>query len=270
MFVIEFLLVINIAILVGTPLQTLQREEDKSGIDIMVNIDGSLSMEDTDIKPTRFEGAKQAVIDFIGSLKSDRVGVNLFSAIPFPISPVTSSYDFVINAIKKYTLDDATALFSGDNEGTGIGNAIYFCTDRFKQLKVPTKIVLLLTDGDNSVGQDPLEAAKYALANGVKVYAIFISDLNVPNSTIYGYVQSPKAETLANLNAIVSITGGKAYQIVDASSIKNVINDLSQLEKINVKSSVNAVKYSEPMTYLYSLTGLFTLYLFVSILKKNA
>ena len=269
-FVIELALIINIAILMGTPLQTLKREEEANGIDIMVNIDASLSMEDTDIKPTRFEAAKQALVDFIKGSTNDRIGVNLFSGIPLPIAPVTTSYDYIINSIQKYTLEDAVDLFGYDNDGTGIGNAIYFCTERFKQIKAPTKIVLLLTDGDNSVGQDPVMAAQYALANGVRVYGIFISDIDVLNSDEYGYIQSPKDETLSNLNNIVSITGGKAYQIKDANSIKNVLDDLSRLERNKLLNTVNDIKYSEPMPYLYSLVAFFVTYLFLSIFKKNA
>ena len=155
LFILRLIAIVLIIIALARP-QTQSVSEDslkREGIDIMIAMDVSSSMLAEDFKPNRLDAAKELAIDFIKRRKNDRIGLVTYASESFTQCPLTTDHDILINmmkGIKTGLLTDGTAI------GLGIGN----CVNRLKDSKAKSKIIILLTDGENNSGAiDPITAA---------------------------------------------------------------------------------------------------------------
>lgn len=206
------------------------------GIDIILALDISTSMDISDLAPTRLEAAKSAMGKFIGNRHSDRIGLVVFAGTSLTRVPLTLDYDVLKSFIKP--------LKSGILEdGTAIGMAIANGVNRLAGSKAKSKIIILLTDGVNNRGLiDPETATELAVAKNIKVYTIgvgkpgiFYQDVDDPR---FGRrkvaVRSEIDEEL--LRKIARKTGAQYYAARNERELANIYEEIDALEKSDVKS----------------------------------
>ena len=141
------------------------------GIDIMLAIDISTSMLTQDLNPNRIEAAKNVAAAFIADRPNDNIGLTVFAGEAFTQCPLTTDHASLLNLLKNVRPDlAATGLIS---DGTAIGMGLANAISRLKDSKAKSKVVILLTDGANNMGDiSPLTAAQIAKSLGIRVYTI--------------------------------------------------------------------------------------------------
>lgn len=223
--------------------QNQDQHAEGEGIDIVLCIDVSGSMTAQDFTPNRLSVAKNVAIDFVNRRLTDRIGVVIFSGESFTQCPLTTDHNVVIAAIENIhngLLEDGTAI------GSGLATSV----DRIRNSSSKTKVVLLLTDGENNGGLiDPKTAKEIAKAFGVKVYTIGMATEGYapqPENTGLGVViQSHKISIDENLlREIAFETGGKYFRAMDNESIKSVYKEIDGLEKTKIEI-VKTIRYHD-------------------------
>jgi Ca-activated chloride channel family protein len=226
-----------------------QTERTVSGIDIMMVMDVSASMNIEDLGDrARLDVAKDTMERFIKGRSDDRIGFVEFSGEPLTLAPPTLDYGLVLKAIR----DVETGILK---DGTGIGDGLSLAVSRLRNSKAKSRVVILLTDGDNNVGQvDPATAGELAAGYGIRVYTIAIGRegrVRMPirrkgvfGNTITTYQWFDNALNPELLQHIAKITAGKFYRVTDASALDEVFQEINQLEKSEIKSN-EKVKYDE-------------------------
>lgn len=219
-----------------------------NGSDIIIALDISSSMEALDFKPiNRLEAAKKIAIDFVSNIKYDRVGVVLFSGLAFTQSPLTNDMVSVANLIGAAS----PALSSVD--GTAIGSAIATACNRLKESEAKSKVIILITDGANNIGEiDPITAAEIAQTLGIKIYTIGAGAKDgayhqvMDNATGKMKLVKVAEEELdeENLTKIADITDGQYFRATDTDSLKVIMKKIGEMEKTKV-SSVKFTSYKD-------------------------
>lgn len=212
------------------------REINTEGIDIMLALDISSSMKAEDFKPhNRLYAAKQVIREFVGNRTSDRIGLVVFSRQSFTQCPLTIDYDVLLNYLDE-------VKFGMIEDGTAIGLAIGNCVNRLKESKAKSKIVILLTDGVNNAGEiDPLTASRAAEALGIKIYTIGAGKpgkaLYPVDDPVFGrrYVSQENQIDEKTLKEVASITGGKYFRAKTSTGLKQIYNDIGEMEKTKVE-----------------------------------
>ena len=257
--------IILIILSVSRPQKSNERIERWSeGIDIMLVIDISESMQIEDFTPNRLESAKSVAKDFINGRFQDRIGLVVFSGESYSRCPLTTDYILLNKYIEEINLD----LIS--TRGTAIGSAIAIATNRMRESKSKTKILILLSDGDNTAGNiDPLTASEIAKAYGIKIYSIAIGkNGKVPFGKDYfgrpRYVENSLDEK--NLRDIAKTTEGKFYRASDNKSLENIFKEIDTFEKSEIKENryKNTIDY-----YQYYLLWGIILFLTYLLLKST-
>jgi len=262
---IFILSIIYIIISLARPQKSNEKVEKWSeGIDIMLVIDISESMQIEDFKPNRLESAKGVAKEFINGRFQDRIGLVVFSGESYSRCPLTTDYIL----LNKYVDEISFDLIS--SRGTAIGSAIAIATNRMRESKSKSKVLILLSDGDNTAGNiDPVTAAQIAKAYGIKIYSIAIGkNGKVPFGKDYfgrtRYVENSLDEK--NLREIATITNGKFYRASNNSSLENIFKVIDEFEKTEIKENryKNTVDY-----YQYYLLWSIILFLFFILLKST-
>ncbi len=231
------------------------------GIDIMLVVDISESMQIEDFSPNRLESAKNVAKKFIDGRFQDRIGLVVFSGESYSRCPLTSDYTL----LKKYIDEINFDLIS--TRGTAIGSAIAIATNRMRESKSKTKILILLSDGDNTAGNiDPKTASEIAKAYGIKIYSIAIGkNGKVPFGKDYfgrpRYVENSLDEK--NLRDIAKTTEGKFYRASNNTSLENIFSEIDEFEKSEIKEN----RYKNTVDYYqyYLLWGIIFILLFIFI-----
>lgn len=210
-------------------------EEDyKNGIDIVIALDISASMLARDFLPNRLEAAKQVAKEFIDGRRGDRIGLVVYEGEAYTACPATLDYSILKNQIDQLQsglLEPGTAI------GTGLGTAV----TRLRNDSLPSKVIILLTDGVSLQGEiTPEEAAKLAKAKNVKVYTIGVGSRGMapsPDFTPFGvrYVNMPVEIDEMTLMNIAKITGGKYFRATDEESLRSIYSEIDRLEKRKIK-----------------------------------
>lgn len=210
-----------------------------SGIDIVVALDlsGSMAAEDFQVgghRLNRLAIAKDVLKEFITQRPNDRVGLVAFAGRPYVAAPLTLDHDFLFQNIDRLNLGSI-------EDGTAIGAAITAGLNRLRELKSKSKIMILMTDGQNTVSKvPPLTAAEAAQALGVKVYTIGVGTRGTAPfpQTAFGmktYVQVPVDIDEETLTEIAKRTGGKYYRADNSEKFKKIYAEIDQLEKTEVE-----------------------------------
>lgn len=226
-----------------------QNERIVSGVDIMMVMDVSASMniEDLEERP-RFDVAKDTMERFIKGRQNDRIGFVIFSGEPFTAAPLTLDYSLVLKALRE-------ARSGILKDGTGIGDGLALAVSRLKDSKAKSRVIVLLTDGDNNVGQvDPATAGELAAGYGIRVYTIAIGRegrvkmpirrTGVFGNTITTYQYFDNALNPELLEHIAKSTSGKFFRVTEDGALDGVFQEINRLEKSEVKSN-EKVRYEE-------------------------
>ncbi len=199
------------------------------GIDIMLLLDTSGSMETEDFKPNRLEVAKKTALEFIAGRSYDRIGMVVFAEDAFSYAPLTLDYNLLKQQINSITSNIMP------KEGTAVGSAISVGINRLKESSTPSKVMILMTDGASNRGQiDPITAAGLAKRHKIKIYTIGIGKPEFQQQTPFG-VQTVKSDCdEPSLQKIAEMTDGKFFRSTDESSLKTIFNNISAMEKVEV------------------------------------
>ena len=243
-FVLRLISIILIIIALARP-QTRNEEQnvEGEGLDIVLCIDVSGSMTAQDFTPNRLEAAKRVATDFINKRLTDRIGIVIFAGESFTQCPLTTDHAVLLSAvsgIRNGILEDGTAI------GNGLGTAV----DRLRTSKSKSKVIILLTDGENNGGLiDPRTAKEIAKAFGIKVYTIGVGTegyaqqpVQTPLGIVYQNMKVSIDEKL--LIEIANETGGKYFRAKDNTSLANIYNGIDTLEKSKVFIT-HITRYSE-------------------------
>jgi Ca-activated chloride channel family protein len=216
--------------------KTDEQQAEGEGVDIVLCIDVSGSMTAQDFTPNRMEAAKKVAQDFIDSRLTDRIAIVIFSGESFTQCPLTTDRAVLKSAV----MNIRNGLLE---DGTAIGDGLATSVDRLRSSKTKSKVVILLTDGENNGGLiGPTNAKEIAKAFGIKVYTIGVGTEGYapfPVRTPLGVVMQQQKVTIDEklLKEIAIETGGKYFRAKDNASLAKIYKDIDGLEKSKVEIS---------------------------------
>lgn len=239
--------ILAVACLVAALARPQIRNEEQvvngEGIDIVLCLDISGSMLAQDFTPNRMEAAKNVAADFIDNRPADRIGLVIFSGESFTMCPLTTDRQVLksqLSNVQSGLLEDGTAI------GSGLATGV----DRLRASQSKSKVIILLTDGENNGGLiDPNTAKEIAKSVGVRVYTVGVGTEGfapVPVQTAGGIVMQKEKVNIDEklLTQIATETGGRYFRARDNESLRNIYADIDKLEKSRVE--IMALKrYSE-------------------------
>ncbi len=208
-----------------------------SGVDIVVALDmsGSMISEDFTVRGqpvNRFNMARAVLQGFIDKRPNDRIGLVVFATQPFIATPLTLDHDFLTQNLDRLKIGDI------DENRTAIGSALSTAVNRLREVKSKSKIVILMTDGQNNSGKiDPLTAAEAAEALAVKVYTIGVGTRGMAPMPVFfggqrvGQRMEPVDIDEDTLQKIADRTGGKYYRADNAARFQAIYAEIDKLEK---------------------------------------
>ncbi|MDE3248874.1 MAG: VWA domain-containing protein [Bacteroidota bacterium] len=239
--------------------QTRNDEElvNGEGVDIVLSIDVSGSMLAQDFSPNRMEAAKEVAANFVANRPTDRIAVVIFSGESFTLCPLTTDQQVLKTQI--YNIQSGLL-----EDGTAIGSGLATSVDRLRASKSKSKVVILLTDGENNGGQiPPLTAKELARATGVKVYTIGVGTegyAQTPMQTQSGAVVMQREKVNIDeklLTQIANETGGKYFRAKDNESLKNIYAEIDKLEKSKIE--ITALRRYSEKFFPFAILALFFL-----------
>jgi Ca-activated chloride channel family protein len=246
--------------------ETVHRTE---GVDIVLTIDASFSMlaEDFKIKgqaTNRFDVVKNVVKEFIEQRTSDRIGLVIFGAQAYTVSPLTTDYAWL------FTNLDRIKLGMIDGNATAIGSAVASSVGRLKDSEAKSRIIILLTDGESNAGKvSPVEAAAVARSLGIKIYTIGAGTDGFARTPVgqdpWGrmvYQQQKVTIDEETLRNVAEDTGGKYFRATDTQSLRDIYKEIDSLEKTKIEE-YGYMEYQELFGYFLTaalwLVGLETI-----------
>jgi Ca-activated chloride channel homolog len=262
---ILFLLILALA---GPRWGLEQTTRQLSGIDMMLTLDVSLSMLADDMaEESRLEVAKRVLTRFVEARTHDRMGLVIFSGEALTLSPLTVDSSVLYRALKQSRVGKL-------NDGTAIGDALALSVRRLQQSSARSKVVILLTDGDNNQGRiQPAMAGELAQGFGIKVYTILIGKEGPIRLPIHQYDAAGKIvgttyirmQNSLNPQLLMQLseqTGGKFFRVTETRALEHVFQEIDQLEKYEFEEKVDT-RYEEyygiPLGLAVLLLALFEL-----------
>ena len=251
LFLRVLVLALLVAALAGPRFANDHTETEASGVDIMLVLDLSWSMMALDMgapseRVSRFDIASDVLEDFVRKRPSDRLGLIVFSAVPYLASPLTLNHDWMVENLRRLHVGLLRDL------GTAIGDATAAGAKRLKSIKdSKSRIIILLTDGDNNKGEiDPVPAAQLSAALGVKVYTIGIGveqpcqlplfdpstgklQLDPAGNVIPAMTLQPANYSV--LSKMSALSNAKSYRATNRRELQRIYNEIDRLEKTEVK-----------------------------------
>ena len=256
--------------------QTSNSWKNKSveGIDIMLAMDVSTSMLAEDLKPNRIEAAKAVASEFIIGRPNDNIGLSIFAGEAFTQCPMTTDHGSLLNLLQNVRTDIAARGLISD--GTAIGMGLANAVTRLKGSKAKSKVVILLTDGSNNMGDiSPMTAAEIAQSLGIRVYTIGVGTNKVapypmPVAGGVQYVNMPVEIDTKMLAEIAAATDGDFYRATNTSELKNIYKEIDRLEKskLNVKKFSKRYEAYQPFALAAALTLLLEILLRITVFRR--
>lgn len=240
------------------------REKQSEGIDIILAMDVSSSMTEADLPPSRLVVARRVAQAFVDGRKNDRIGLVVFAGEAFSLCPLTTDYAL----IKQYLNDMNDRMIPAS--GTAIGDALARCINRMResatasadstrQKSTPSKVIILLSDGDNTAGNlDPVMAARLAKAFGIRIYTIAVGRA-VPSETQATTVDEGILKTIA------SIGNGSFFRATDAGRLRAIFTEINRLEKSPIRLRMYEDVQDYYRIYLYWGISMLLVALFLKI-----
>jgi Ca-activated chloride channel family protein len=235
--------------------QMFQQPSQNLGIDLMMALDISTSMLARDLKPNRLEALKEVATDFVAQRAMDRLGLVIYAGEAYSPVPLTTDQSLLsqqISALHHEMLEGGTAI------GMGLSTAV----NRLVESTAKSKVIILLTDGENNGGMvDPVQAAELAASLGIKVYTIGLGTNGMASTPVMkdprgNLIYQPRPVTIDEelLQRIASITGGQYFRATDNESLVQIYDSIDQLEK----SEIEGFEF-------YRYTEHFSIFLYLSL-----
>ncbi|OGX85827.1 VWA domain-containing protein [Hymenobacter glacialis] len=242
------------------PQRTDERvEQSGRGIDIVLALDVSGSMEIEDLRPNRLAAAKRIAADFLRGRAGDRLALVAFAGDAYSLAPLTTDYDLLQEQLASLRFGMIKL------DGTAIGSALGVATNRLRESTARSKVCILLSDGESNAGSlDPVLAAKLAHAYGIRIYTIGLGqDGFVP----YGkneqgetrYVDTRLDET--TMRELAAAAEGQFFRATDTAGLREVFNQINRLEKSEIKQTRYRNTKDFYLPYLWLSIGLWLLWL---------
>lgn len=211
---------------------------DAEGVAIVLTLDISSSMLAEDLSPTnRMEVARATAREFVQRREYDRIGMVAFAGEALTQVPITIDYDVLLESLQQ--LQAGSGMLE---DGTAIGTAVATAANRLRRVEGKSRVIVLVTDGENNRGEiDPLTAARAAAAYGIKIYTIGIGTEGVarvpvargPFGVQYATLPVHIDETL--LTQIAQLSGGRYYRAQTRQALERIYAEIDRLEKSTVK-----------------------------------
>ena len=239
------------------------------GIDIMLAMDVSTSMLAEDLKPNRMEAAKDVATEFISGRPTDNIGLTIFAGEAFTQCPMTTDHASLLRLLHDTRTDIAARGLIDD--GTAVGMGLANAVTRLKDSKAKSKVVILLTDGSNNMGDiSPLTSAQIAKSFGIRVYTIGVGSngtapypFTVAGQTVYQNI--PVEIDSKTLTAIAAKTDGEFYRAGNTGRLREVYHQIDQLEK----TKMNVKKYSKRYEAFFPFLLLSLIFLGMDVLLRE-
>ncbi|MBP6978778.1 MAG: VWA domain-containing protein [Lentimicrobiaceae bacterium] len=251
--------------------QTSTRKQDITieGIDIVLTMDISGSMLAEDFQPNRLEASKKVASEFVGGRPNDRMGLVVFSGETFTQCPLTTDHTVLLNLFK----DIKSGMIE---DGTAIGDGLATAVNRLKESQAISKVIILLTDGENNMGSlDPLSAGEIAKIFGIRVYTIGVGTIGTapypvqtPFGTRYQNMEVRIDEPL--LREIAAMTGARYFRATDNQKLTEIYQEIDRLEKSKIDVTEFRKKNEEflPFALLAGLVLLLEMVLRYTVLRN--
>ncbi len=255
---IESLIILLVFLSFSGPHQTVERNSiTEEGIDIIFALDVSASMQAADFPPNRLEFLKQITASFIKKSSGNRIGIYIFARDTFAQTPMTTDYPILLELITGISYEMIDHSESG---GTAIGDCLLTAGDTLITNKRENRdqVIILITDGENSDGVDPMLSAKYLKDNNIRLYVVGVAGEEPISVFVNGapYLTSSGEQLVTSLDdtqlkEIAATADGKYYRAKDSDVLTTIFNELLTLEKapLEVKKLYNRLDYS----YLFSI-----------------
>lgn len=228
-------------------------EKTVEGIDIMLAMDVSTSMLAEDLRPNRLEAAKDVAAEFISGRPDDNIGLNIFAGEAFTQCPMTVDHQSLLNLLLNVRTDIAANGLIED--GTAIGMGLANAVGRLKDSKAKSKVVILLTDGSNNMGDiSPMTAAELAKKYGIRVYTIAVGTDKVARYPVnvggtIQYVRMAVDIDTKTLKSIAATTKGNFYRATNKAELKKIYKDIDKLEKTKLDVKKFSKRYEAFMPF---------------------
>jgi Ca-activated chloride channel family protein len=236
--------------------------QQTEGIDIVMAIDVSTSMLARDLKPDRLEAAKDVATQFIAGRPYDRIGLVVFAGESFTQCPLTTDHAVVTNLLR----ETQTGILE---DGTAIGNGLATAVNRLKESSAVSRVIILLTDGENNRGEiPPLTAAEIAKTFGIRVYTIGVGTEGTapyPVQTNFGTrIQQVQVKIdEETLQSIANTTDGEYFRATDNKKLQQIYEQIDQLEKSKIEVKEFSRKQEEFQPFAWAALAMIILGLFL-------
>ncbi len=257
LFALQMLALALMIVAFARPQTSLSKQtESIKGIDIVMSLDVSSSMLAEDLKPNRLDAAKKVAINFIKGRPNDKIGLVVFSAEAFTQSPLTTDHPKVISLFDKIKAGELL------EDGTAIGDGLATAINRLKESTAISKVIILLTDGENNRGYiDPISAAEIAQLYNIRIYTIGVGKNGMapyPRQGFFGkqYQQVEVKIDEKLLKNIAKMTKGKYYRATNNKSLKQIYDKIDLLERSKIKVTRFQEKTEEFLPLLLFALGL--------------
>ena len=209
-----------------------EKDFHSEGLDLMLCLDLSGSMQAQDFKPNRFEAARTVALDFVKGRPDDRLGLVVFAGEAYTQCPLTLDHDMLTGLMQELKLGEL-------EDGTAVGLALATGANRLKDSGAQSKVLILLTDGVNNRGLDPRTALDLAVALGVRVYTIGVGQEGlapIPVQTPFGTVVQQMEVDIDEdlLREVARETGGRYFRARGLKELKEIYREIDRLEKSDI------------------------------------
>jgi len=248
--------------------EVTSRTKSQQGVDIVIAVDVSGSMLARDLKPNRLEALKRVASEFVRERQTDRIGIVVYAAESYTKTPVTSDKEIILSAIRDIKYDNIL------QDGTAIGMGLATAVNRLKQSKAKSKVIILMTDGENNSGfLEPRTAAEIAKEYGIRVYTIGVGTNGMaempyaygPNGNLLYRMMEVKIDEKL-MRDIAETTNGKYYRATSNNKLNEIYDQINRLEKTDIEE-IKYFNYEEKYRDFILLAG--TLLLLEFLLKKT-
>ena len=239
-------------------------QSNTEGIDIVLSLDVSNSMQFEDFRPNRLEASKDVASSFVAGRPNDNIGLVLFGKESYTMCPMTSDHAVVGNMINSVTFD----LIDGGS--TAIGDGLVTAVNRIRSGQAKSKVIILLTDGSNNSGDvSPKDAAQVAQAMGVRLYTIGVGSKGEFETTVgYDPFGRPVRQKVAadideeTLKSMAQFTGGRYFRATDKNSLTQIFDEIDKMEKTKMSVREYSRKEEEFLPFVLAALCFLLLHVF--------
>ena len=249
-------------------------KHDVEGIDIMLCMDISYSMLAEDVTPNRLEVARDVASEFVNGRPNDNIGMTIFAGEAFTQCPMTTDHVSLLNLMQN--VNPNLVLNGLISDGTAIGMGLSNSVSRPKNSKAKSKVIILLTDGSNNVGEiSPMTAAQIAKTFGIRVYTIGFGTNQIARIPMVSngrkqYMQQQGEIDYKTLKDIALTTNGNFYRAESRSELSQIYKDIDKLEKtkLSTKSYAKLYDFYQPFAMAALLSLLLEILLRVTVFRR--